>query len=91
MLDPIPDKSGLTPPQRPLVTPLSDLPQGTVAVVSEITDGPSRMRCMEMGFVAGARVRVLQTGNPTLINLNGSRIALSRQCLETILVARLTR
>ncbi len=91
MLDPIPDKSGLTPPQRPEVTPLSKLPQGTVAIVSEITDAPSRIRCLELGFVAGARVRVLQSGNPTLITLNDSRMALSRQCLETILVAPLTR
>ena len=84
-----PSNSDFIPPPRPLAIPLSKLPQGTLALVCEIIESPSRNRCMEFGFVQGARVRVLQTGNPTLLTLNGSRIALSRECIESILVARL--
>ena len=86
MLNQTPDTSDLTPPQRPLGTLLSALPEGTSAIVSEIVESPSKQRCMEIGLVVGAHLRVLQSGDPTLLNLNGCRIALSRRCLDGIFV-----
>jgi Fe2+ transport system protein FeoA len=87
MIEPRPHNPGPIPPQRPPVVPLSEVCSNTEVIVSDIVDGPLRNRFMELGFVPGAPVQVLRAGDPTLVTLNNCRMALSRRCLETILVA----
>jgi Fe2+ transport system protein FeoA len=87
MVEPRPQNSGPIPPQRPPVVSLSEVCSNTEVIVSDIVDGHLRNRFMELGFVPGAQLQVLRAGDPTISTLNNCRIALSRRCLEPILVA----
>jgi len=73
-------------PKLPVGTPLSQLATGASAVVLEVLGGPPGGRCMEMGLIPGARVEVLQAGDPMLLGIGGGRLAMSRNCLTHILV-----
>ncbi len=69
--------------------PLPLLPENSEAVVVEVRGGWGlERRLAELGFTAGARVRVLRsTGpGPVLVLVRGSRVALGRGLAMRILV-----
>jgi ferrous iron transport protein A len=70
----------------PLDVRLSDLPQGSPAVVDRVddihTDDPIAQRLRDLGFVDGEPVRVVAQGpmgaDPLLIQIGSTRFALRR-------------
>jgi ferrous iron transport protein A len=74
-----------------MTIPLSATPPGAVAVVVDVDAGPGlRSRLMNMGFVAGARVRVLENGGGHLLvsvgEGPGRTVVLSRGAANKIIV-----
>jgi ferrous iron transport protein A len=74
-----------------MAIPLSATPPGAVAVVIDVDAGPGlRSRLMNMGFVAGARVRVLEnSGGHLLVSVgegSGRTVVLSRGAANKIIV-----
>lgn len=66
---------------------LSELPAGKEATIVEVMPGPPQGRCLELGLIPGAHVRVIQAGDPTLLGVDGGRLAIARGCLAHILVS----
>jgi len=74
-----------------MTIPLSVAPSDAVAVVVDVDAGPGlRSRLINMGFVAGARVRVLKNGGGHLLvsvgEGPGRTVALSRGAANKIIV-----
>lgn len=81
-----PHRESLTPPARPAYHALSEIPPNVPAIVVEVLAGPQSQRLMEVGLCRDARVEVLRPGDPTLLRVNQSRLAISRSNLHSILV-----
>ena len=81
-----PHREPFTPPARPAYRALSDFPTNVPAVVVEVLPDPQSQRLMEVGLCRDARVEVLRAGDPTLLRVNQSRLAISRNNLHSILV-----
>jgi Fe2+ transport system protein FeoA len=73
-------------PQMPGAIELSALGPGVDAVVIEVREFLHQQRLMEMGFVAGAPVRLLNSNDPAVLDLGGCRLAISRDILRNVLV-----
>jgi Fe2+ transport system protein FeoA len=73
-------------PALPIKRPLSDLAACAHGTVVEIPEGGLLQRCMEMGLVPGAHITVIQSGDPMLLSINGSRTAISRAYVKGVLV-----
>ncbi|CAA0115703.1 FeoA family protein [Zhongshania aliphaticivorans] len=73
---------------------LSELPKGghaTVqAVINSSSDDPIALRIRELGFVAGANVRVIAKGlwggNPLVVRVGNTRFALRKEEAQRIQV-----
>jgi len=57
------------------------------ALIVDVENFPNKPHCVEVGFRAGARIKVLASGEPSCVLLNGARLAVSKQLLEHITVA----
>lgn len=79
--------SSLQPPQQPRQSSLADLPVGIDAIVVNLLDTPEQQRCAELGFFRGAHVKVLISGDPSLVSLNEARVAVSRRYLVNVNVS----
>lgn len=66
---------------------LAHISEGDGGVITEVLPSVHRVRCMELGLVPGAHVRVLKTGPAMILSVNGSRFGMSRECLRDIVVA----
>ena len=75
----------------PQSLPLSSLPPGTAAKVTQINvPGPSRPRLMEMGLLVGTPVELVRfapLGDPVEIKVRGYHLTLRRHEADQILVA----
>lgn len=49
--------------------------------------GPLRSRLQELGFLPGARVRVVASGSPCIVQLGHARLCLRGEEADSILVA----
>jgi ferrous iron transport protein A len=71
-------------------TTLDTLRPGEAAHVVSLTPGhPLRRRLMELGFIRGAKVSVLRAapmGDPTMLRLGGTELALRRSDLASVRV-----
>jgi Fe2+ transport system protein FeoA len=72
--------------EMPGTTKLSALGPGQDAVIIEVKDSVHQQRLMEMGFIAGVPVRIMNSNDPAVLDLGGSRLAISRQLLDNVLV-----
>lgn len=68
-------------------TPLSEVSEGMKAIIVDVADIAHYQRCLELGLVPGVSVRIVKSGDPTILSLQDSRIALSRSFLMRITVA----
>lgn len=70
------------------ILPLAALPEGCKGKVVKVEAGLGLVRRLgEMGFVKGARVKMLRsTSGPIMVQLYGSRIALGRGVASRIIV-----
>lgn len=58
---------------------LTSLKTGDVGVVQRIASHEARSkRLADMGFVRGARLEVVRTGHPCIVQLDGARVGLGR-------------
>lgn len=73
-------------PALPIKRPLSDLAACARGTVVEVPEGKLLQRCMEMGLLPGAHITVIQSGDPMLLSINGSRTAISRAHVKDVLV-----
>lgn len=87
MRDLHPPSPRFEPPRQPRQASLATLPTGIDAIVVDILETPDLQRCAEMGFFRGAHVKMLNAGDPSLISLNDSRLAISRRYLANVLVS----
>lgn len=66
---------------------LKDLQRGCLATVMGLDAPPSvQHRLMEMGFVPGASIEIVNRGTPSLIRLHGGRISLSSELARAVRV-----
>lgn len=75
------------------VLPLGFLAPGRVATVKDIIGGRNlRCRLTELGFVAGAKVRVFQNQpcGPVIVSLGDGRVAIGRGTAQKIMVEELS-
>ena len=72
------------------MVPLSQLERGLESEIAQISGGDFlAQRLMAMGFLPGARLRVVQVapfGDPIAIDLPGSRISLRRREASQVMV-----
>jgi Fe2+ transport system protein FeoA len=73
-------------PPVPGARPLSEMRRDSELVIVDVELGPAGGRCLELGLVPGAQVRVLADGDPMFLDVDGQRLGISRSCLEHILV-----
>ena len=73
-------------PALPITRPLTDLAVRAHGTVVEVPEGKLLQRCMEMGLLPGAHITVIQSGDPMLLSINGSRTAISRAHVKDVLV-----
>jgi Fe2+ transport system protein FeoA len=66
--------------------PLSALPKGACGLVSEVRNPDELARLQSMGVCIGRRLEVIQTGDPLIFRVFGSRIGLSARMAEHIQV-----
>lgn len=67
---------------------LKDLQRGRLATVMGLDASPSvQHRLMEMGFVPGTSIEIVNRGTPSLIRLHGGRISLSAELARVVRVA----
>ena len=58
---------------------LTSLKAGDVGVVQRIVSHEARSkRLADMGFIQGARLEVVRTGHPCIVQLDGFRVGLGR-------------
>lgn len=63
------------------------LPENKQATVVEIIGGSGLIkRLYELGFTPGAKVRVLSSSGPILVDVRGTRIALGKGVVMKIIV-----
>lgn len=78
------------PGAAPALLPLSELGPGMEAVVARlIAKGPIRQRLLEMGFIRGARLKVVKLaplGDPMQLLIKGYQLSLRRDESACILV-----
>lgn len=66
---------------------LADLPSGRSAVINEIVESERNMELiMRMGLVPGASVQIINGGDPAIIQMPGTRLAIRRELLKQIVV-----
>ena len=67
---------------------LSNVPEGETVRIAEIGGGRElRRRLMEMGFIPGAKIRIVVNGGGPVIVINGSnRTAIGRGMAKNIFV-----
>lgn len=65
---------------------LNDLPKGACGLVSEVQNAEELARLQSMGVCIGRRLEVIQTGDPLIFRVFGSRIGLSARMAAHILV-----
>lgn len=68
------------------MTPLSSISNGDVRCLSIEGDGPEVVRLKRLGICSGHRIRVVQAGDPMILEVIGSRIGLSRQLARQVMV-----
>jgi ferrous iron transport protein A len=69
--------------------PLSELPAGSAGVICELAGGREfRSRAANLGFTAGAPIRVMQNygHGPMLLSIRGALVALGRREAAKVLV-----
>ena len=73
-------------PALPISRPLTDLAVRAHGTIIEVPEGMLLQRCMEMGLLPGAHITVIQSGDPMLLSINGSRTAISRAYAKDVRV-----
>ncbi|GAA0875173.1 FeoA family protein [Wandonia haliotis] len=72
-------------------TVLSDLRKGDKAVITEITEGTSTLRLMELGLIPGAELRVVAVspfGDPIAISLDDYSLSLRLHDAKQVVIER---
>lgn len=65
--------------------PLSKLAHGMALTITEIQDDPHAAELMHLGFLPGQTVRVHAAGQPLIVDLSQTRIALDRRLASLVL------
>lgn len=68
------------------MTPLSDNLSGKVRCFSIEGEGAEVVRLKRLGICAGQTVRIVQAGDPMILEVVGSRVGLSRQLASRVIV-----
>ena len=67
--------------------PLATVDRGETATIGCLTTNAAlRARLEELGLVPGARLRVVKSGSPCILELGASRLALRVEDVDSILV-----
>lgn len=69
-------------------TPLTTLSPGTMAVLHEVCDSRSCALLRSLGLTGGSRFRVCRMGDPCIIQVRSTRIGLSREVADSVLVMK---
>jgi len=65
---------------------LSDLSEGTARCLSIEGDGAEVVRLKRLGICAGQQLKVLQAGDPMILQVVGAQIGLSRELARRVIV-----
>jgi Fe2+ transport system protein FeoA len=83
-------KADLTKSQLPNCSALCCSQEtGQYRIVDLLESHPLSHRLAEMGFCQGTVLSLLSLGDPAMVSLGGSRMALNRNSMEAILVEKL--
>lgn len=66
--------------------PLTALQPGAMAVLHEVCDSRSCAVLKSLGLTGGSRFRVCRMGDPCIIQVRSTRIGLSREVADSVLV-----
>jgi ferrous iron transport protein A len=72
---------------------LSELKKGEKGVILSYGDNELSLKLMEMGFIIGEHVAVMETGffnDPMAFKINGYLVSLRRSEAETIMIDKIT-
>lgn len=72
---------------------LSEIKIGEAGLILGYNDDELSLKLMEMGFIIGERVEVVETGffdDPVAIKVNGYLVSLRKSEAETIIVDKIT-
>jgi Fe2+ transport system protein FeoA len=67
--------------------PLLTLAPGTIGVLKQVLDDQSRAVLRSLGLTDGARFRICRLGDPCIIQVQSTRIGLSKAVAQSIYVA----
>ncbi len=76
-----------TPVQTQATVPLSSVPPGGEATLHHVLDQESAAVLRSLGLTAGARLRVCQLGDPSIIQVRSTRIGISRAVARNVMVS----
>lgn len=68
------------------MTSLSDITSGTARCLSIEGDGAEVAKLKRLGICAGRQLRVLQAGDPMILEVVGTRVGLSRRLAGRVIV-----
>lgn len=81
-------RSATLPAPANATLPLGELRVGTEAVVRSVHGEESdRQRLMEQGILPGARVRLVQAGNPCVCETRSLTLTMSRELSQSVLTS----
>jgi Fe2+ transport system protein FeoA len=66
--------------------PLTTIPVGTVATLSEVRDVESRRALRSLGLTDDCQVRLCKVSDPCIVQVGATRIGLSREVAEHLFV-----
>lgn len=72
------------------MTPLSSTMRGSVICLHVEGDGPEVTRLKRMGVCGGRRLEIVQSGDPMILQVAGTRIGLSRKLAGAVIVEPLS-
>ena len=84
---PVPVSAKPTPEDKIMSAPLSTFRSGQVVCESLTGEGPEVVRLKRMGICSGRRIDVIQTGDPMILGVVGTRLGISRKLASRVLVS----
>ena len=75
------------PEDKIMSAPLSTFRSGQVVCDSLSGEGPEVVRLKRMGICSGRRIDVIQTGDPMILGVVGTRLGISRKLASRVLVS----
>ena len=83
----MPVSDQLKPEDKIMPAPLSTFRSGQVVCESLTGEGPEVVRLKRMGICSGRRIDVIQTGDPMILGVVGTRLGISRKLASRVLVS----